>query len=443
MQLPFTNQEFFDLLQAYNTALWPAVVALWVVSALVVAQLGWLRRPHDRWISALLALHWAWSGIAYHLVFFTRINPAAWLFGALFLLQAALLLWSGVIRGNVLFRPSRTRWTMIGYVLMVYALLYPAINVVEHASVARIPTFGLPCPTTIFTAGLLVLASPAPRHLSIVPIIWSVIGGSAAFLFGVSADYALPMAGAALALFVWQQSHVTLPRRLLLAGGIVAPVMFVAMTLFVGVLWEGYSVTSQVPSELSAIDAPTRTVWMWLSAVYAALLIGFGWSLVTSFLFNRALRVTGALLMAQAVLGFFWPPMHQRAVLAAGGATLTDTLHLWWAAVTVVLFMLVMGFGAAALGKRFRAYTLATMALMLACGAWTGTYASRIQADLPTHGVGVWERISIAAFMLWVAVLATTLLRASHATRYAASTSVSAKPSSASIHWWTRRKPAA
>ena len=61
--------------------------------------------------------------------------------------------------------------------------------------------------------------------------------------------------------------------------------------------------------------------------------------------------------------------MHQRAVLAAGGGTLTDTLHLAWAAVTGVFFMLIVGFAAAALGKRFRIYSFATIAIVLLCGA--------------------------------------------------------------------------
>jgi hypothetical protein len=63
----------------------------------------------------------------------------------------------------------------------------------------RIPAFGVPCPTTIFTAGLLMLAAPPSWRLSIIPIMWSVIGGSAAFLLGVRADYVLPIAGLALA----------------------------------------------------------------------------------------------------------------------------------------------------------------------------------------------------------------------------------------------------
>ena len=151
-------------------------------------------------------------------------------------------------------------------------------------------------------------------------------------------------------------------RLSLLTCGILASVLYVAMTLFVGLLWEGYSVVSGVPSELAAIGAPTRTLWIWLGAIYAVLMIAFGWMVWKSAPPNRALRIVGALLIAHTVFGQFWPPMHQRAVLAAGGGTLTDTLHLWWAGVTVICFMLMVGFGAAALGKRFRVYSIATAA---------------------------------------------------------------------------------
>jgi len=204
-------------------------------------------------------------------------------------------------------------------------------------------------------------------------------------------------------------------RRSLLTCGILASVLYVAMTLFVGLLWEGYSVVSGVPSELSAIGAPTRPLWIRLGAIYAVLMIAFGWMVWKSAPPNRALRIVGALLIAHTVFGQFWPPMHQRAVLAAGGGTLTDTLHLWWAGVTVICFMLMVGLGAAALGKRFRVYSIATMVIVVGCGLVTGTYASQVQANLPTPGVGVWERISIATFMAWIAVLAIALLRAPHA----------------------------
>jgi hypothetical protein len=47
---------------------------------------------------------------------------------------------------------------------------------------------------------MLMLATPRSWALSIVPIVWSAVGGSAASLLGVPADYALPIAGVALLL---------------------------------------------------------------------------------------------------------------------------------------------------------------------------------------------------------------------------------------------------
>ena len=182
------------------------------------------------------------------------------------------------------------------------------------------------------------------------------------------------------------------------------------MTLLVGIFWDSYSTADQTISELSAIGAPTRPLWMVLGMIYSALMMAFGWTVWKSAP-NRALRIVGALLFTQTVFGVFWPPMHQRAVLAAVGGTMTDTLHIVWTVVTSVLFMVALGFGAAALGRRFRIYSLVTLAIVFACGAWTGTYAPAIQANMPTPWVGVWERINTDVFMLWVVVVATMLLR--------------------------------
>ena len=116
--------------------------------------------------------------------------------------------------------------------------------------------------------------------------------------------------------------------------------------------------------------------------------------------------------MAYGVIGLAWPPMHLREVLAAGGGTLTDTMHIVFAMVTVLLMLLAIGFGAAAFGKRFRLYSIATMVILFAFGALTIPDAPKIQANLPTPWIGVWERINIGVFLLWVVVLAIMLLRA-------------------------------
>jgi hypothetical protein len=104
--------------------------------------------------------------------------------------------------------------------------------------------------------------------------------------------------------------------------------------------------------------------------------------------------------------------MHLREVLAAGGGTWTDTLHLVLASVTVLLMLLAIVGAASAFGKPFRRYCIATLAILVAFGALTFVNAPRLAANLPTPWMGVWERINLGVFLLWVAVLAVALLRA-------------------------------
>jgi hypothetical protein len=210
MPLPFTREQFFDLLAVYNGTLWPGAVVLWIASAVAAGALIYARRPPDRWIAAVLAAHWVWSAAAYHAALFTRINPAAWIFAALFLAEGAAFFYAGIVRGRLSFAPWRSAWAPVAWTLIAYALIYPAISAADLQSMSRAPTFGLPCPTTVFTAGLLMLATRPARGLSVVPVIWSVIGGSAAPLLGVRADIALPIAGAALAISLLQ---ARMPRR--------------------------------------------------------------------------------------------------------------------------------------------------------------------------------------------------------------------------------------
>jgi len=202
-------------------------------------------------------------------------------------------------------------------------------------------------------------------------------------------------------------------RKALLVCGMLSSLLYVAMNVFVAMQWESYSSASQTVSELSAIGAPTRPLWVSLGIVYTLLAAAFGWGVWASAPRNRRLRVAGGLLVVYGVIGLAWPftPMHLRGVLAAGGETLTDTMHIVFAMATVFLMLLAMGFGAAAFGKRFRLYSIATIVILAAFGTLTTLNAPRIGANLPTPWVGVWERINIGVFLLWVVVLAVTLLR--------------------------------
>ena len=202
-------------------------------------------------------------------------------------------------------------------------------------------------------------------------------------------------------------------RKGLLVCGVLSSLLYVAMTIFVAMQWDGYSSTSQTISELSAIGAPTRSLWTVPGALYTVLVTAFGWGVWKSGAHTRALRIVGGLILAYGALGLVWPfaPMHLRETLAAGGGTASDTMHLVLASVTVLLMLLAIAFGAAAFGRRFCLYSIVTLVILATFGVLTFRDAPGIGANLPTPWIGVWERINIGVFLLWVVVLAVTIWR--------------------------------
>jgi hypothetical protein len=201
--------------------------------------------------------------------------------------------------------------------------------------------------------------------------------------------------------------------KLLLACGIVSSLLYAAMNVFVAMQWEEYSTRTQTVSELSAIGAPTRTLWVTLGVLYTLLMAAFGWGVRASAHENLPLRISGILIIAYGITGLGWPlfPMHLREVLAAGGKTMSDTMHIVFTVLTVLQMLLAMGFGAAALGRRFRFYSILTMCTLALFGALTSREAPAVDVNGPTPWIGVFERVIIGVFLLWVIVLAVLLLR--------------------------------
>jgi hypothetical protein len=197
MQLPFTTEQFFEVFREYNTAVWPIQFLLFGLAFVATVMVVFPRRWSGVGVSAILAGLWTWLGIAYHLAFFTAINPLAYGFAALSFLGSLVLLWQGVVRRKLEFRLTRSTQTVIGILLVIFALaIYPAWSAYSGHHYPELPTFGLPCPTTIFTIGLFAfLVRPYPRSPLVIPVLWSLVGGQAAFQLGVPQDSGLLVAG--------------------------------------------------------------------------------------------------------------------------------------------------------------------------------------------------------------------------------------------------------
>lgn len=199
--LPFTREQFFEVFTDYNAALWPVSLVAYALGAAAVLSIITGNRSAPRFVPAVLAVMWAWTGIAYHYLFFAEINPAAAAFAALFVIEAVVLTYHGVFGQNL--HPERwVGWRSgLGWALIAYAgIAYPLIGLAAGHGYGDLPQFGnTPCPVTLFTFGMLLLMrKPVPWSVLVIPVIWSLIGGSAAMLLSVPQDWVLLVSGIAM-----------------------------------------------------------------------------------------------------------------------------------------------------------------------------------------------------------------------------------------------------
>ncbi len=202
MNPPFTITDFLAVFAAYNAAIWPFHLVAYGLGLVAIAAIFVPRPRLERLAFAALAVFWAVTGIGYHLMFFSRINPIAPVFAAFFVLQGILFLASAMRPGDLRVHLGQDFRSIAGLMTIVYALaVYPVLGILAGHGLMAGPMFGVaPCPTTIFTIGLLLVARGAwVIWLSIIPILWSLIGLAAAIQLGIPEDLAMPVAGIVLA----------------------------------------------------------------------------------------------------------------------------------------------------------------------------------------------------------------------------------------------------
>ena len=197
-------------------------------------------------------------------------------------------------------------------------------------------------------------------------------------------------------------------RRSLLTCGLLSTLLYGAMDV-IGVLsWPGYDPRSQAISELSAIGAPTARLLAPLQTIYSSLLALFGAGVWMSAARRASRRWCGGFLIAVAGLGIGWAlfPMNLRGAERTAG----DAMHLVLGFLSIGFLVGAISTGAVGFGSRFRIYSAATVLMMLTFGALMSADVPRVEAQLPTPWLGVNERIMMASWLIWVAVLSIAML---------------------------------
>jgi hypothetical protein len=197
MKVPFTLSQFLKVFEDYNLSVYPMQIIFYLLAAIIILLA--LRKTFfsDKVITIVVSFFWLWMGVVYHFIHFTTINNAAFVFGAVFIVEALLLLNAGVLKRHLSFKFQRDIFGITGAACILYALIvYPTLNYMAGHTYPASPTFGLPCPTTIFTFGVLMWTDKKiPFNLLLIPLIWSIIGFSAAFSLGMIEDTGLIVSG--------------------------------------------------------------------------------------------------------------------------------------------------------------------------------------------------------------------------------------------------------
>jgi hypothetical protein len=205
-------------------------------------------------------------------------------------------------------------------------------------------------------------------------------------------------------------------RRSLLICGVLAPLIYVGADVLAAIRHPDYhSFTSQTVSELMARGAPTERLVDPLFLLTGPLMMAFGVGVWMSE-YRRRVHVLGALLFLYAAIGLLGPLRFEMNVRGTA-AFAQDVPHIVLTAVLVVVVIASVGFGASIRGRSFRLYSFATLLIGVVFGAFASVQFRGLATGQPTPWLGLTERISIGTFLLWVVVLAVSLLRGAPARR--------------------------
>lgn len=196
MKLPFTREEFLQVFRDYNLSVWPVQVIFYLFAVAGVIFVLKRTRKISYWISLFLSFLWVWMGVVYHYLFFSDINKAARVFAVFFILEGILFLGTTIRKKTIfIFEHNLFGFTGLG-LIFIALLIYPLLGLLAGHVYPDSPTFGLPCPTTIYSLGFILLGiNTLPGYLYIIPVIWSLIGTSAAFSLGIIEDLSLGISG--------------------------------------------------------------------------------------------------------------------------------------------------------------------------------------------------------------------------------------------------------
>ncbi len=197
--------------------------------------------------------------------------------------------------------------------------------------------------------------------------------------------------------------------KILLTCGILSSILYVSTDIIGGILWEGYDFTAQYVSELTAIGSPSRFIVFPFFIVDNLLVIAFGFGVWISANKKKTIQMVGYLLEGIGITGlittlFF--PIH----LNDAEKNYTDTMHVIFSVIGVILILFAIGLTITAFKNWFRFFAIGILLTFAVPALISFLIGLEVIVERSNSWVGIMERINIYGYLLWVIVFAVILL---------------------------------
>lgn len=196
MDVSLTPDQMLATFEAYNIAVWPMQLLAYLLAILALYFTLKSSRNSSRITTAILSFLWLWTGIVFCIFFWGPAYRPAYGFAVLAIIQGVLFS-ASVSRPRLSFLFEPNVCSVAGMAFIAYAMIgYPLVGSFIGHNYPRVLPLGLvPCPTTIFTFGLLMMTDrKVPRYFLVVPLLLA-LSAPVPVSLGILEDIGLILAG--------------------------------------------------------------------------------------------------------------------------------------------------------------------------------------------------------------------------------------------------------
>jgi hypothetical protein len=195
MKASFSIEQLLTIFEHHNQTFWLIHILAYVLGIIVLVLLFRKSDTRNKIINNTLAIFWLWTGVVFFILYFGQIYKPAYIFGALFIIQA-LLFTLPRLRSNLSYHYAKDIYSIIGIIFILYAMIgYPLVGLLVNHIYPATPAFTLaPCPLVIFTFGVFLNTEKTPKLYLVIPLFWA-ISGFIPISIGMVEDIGLIVAG--------------------------------------------------------------------------------------------------------------------------------------------------------------------------------------------------------------------------------------------------------